>query len=902
MTHKGISSVARYRTGRRSLVVGAVTGAAALALGLPTPTASANTQRRPPTPSRRTLFVDPVHGDDTRLGDIPRAPASGRGSAMRHGPLKSLKAAVEAAYSRAADLATLGEDGDVTIWAREGTFRLSEPLMLAPHGTPLTINLRAYPGERPVLSGSVKIIGWQPAQLNGVTVWKTIVPEVQAGTWYFRQLFVDGRARPRPRLPKTVNETLEQGHLVTDPTSQFYSFQPGTDSGTTSEDRTFVYRPGDIEPSWHNLTDIDVIAMRDWYDERAPIESVDASSRQCRVAFRPYPGKPWAGRVYYVENVLEALADPGEWYLDHGTGELYYRPKPGESIGSVEFTAPRTRHLLCVEGSAGDQASNIAVSGLAFEESSWDYWKSVLDTGQAAAPTVGMIIFRHASDCSLADCVVRSPGEYGISVEEDCQRIKIIGNEVSHPGSGGIKASSYPNHPGVGALRTDHLVITDNHIHDTGRVFHLAAGILTMIVGETTVSHNHVHDLYYTGISMGFSHSFDASTTQNNTVAYNKIHDMAKGLLADLGGIYTLGNQPGTTVHHNLVYNVTPSSHTGFHGAGLYADQGSSNIVWSDNVIHHVPTGYFSGHGVDNVVRNNIFAKSTEATLLLGNDRNGSPDPQAIVTNNLMVVDQVPLLMANKVSASSLVAVSDNNLLWNTAGTIDGGTEDVGRSGAATDVIKIVKAADGTDVPNASVHLDPGGTPIGEFAFAALDTPVTLAANTAYFVMMKVTSGGDKWYDATPVQTTAAAAVVGSVYVSHTGLGYATADNEKCFGPINFRYLTAGSSDSVEYVTGATLTSALRNNYGGFVGVQIVVGPEPIVVTELGKLVVSPPLPNWWEQWQAAGLDAHSVIVDPEFVDYDADDYRIRGGSPALQAPVSFQRINLSSIGPRLRS
>jgi len=51
-----------------------------------------------------------------------------------------------------------------------------------------------------------------------------------------------------------------------------------------------------------------------------------------------------------------------------------------------------------------------------------------------------------------------------------------------------------------------------------------------------------------------------------------------------------------------------------------------------------------------------------------------------------------------------------------------------------------------------------------------------------------------------------------------------------------------------------------------------------------------------WEAWQARGMDKHSLIADPMFVDPEKDDYRLKAESPALK--LGFQPIPVEKIGP----
>ncbi|MCX8037052.1 MAG: hypothetical protein N3D11_08425, partial [Candidatus Sumerlaeia bacterium] len=51
-----------------------------------------------------------------------------------------------------------------------------------------------------------------------------------------------------------------------------------------------------------------------------------------------------------------------------------------------------------------------------------------------------------------------------------------------------------------------------------------------------------------------------------------------------------------------------------------------------------------------------------------------------------------------------------------------------------------------------------------------------------------------------------------------------------------------------------------------------------------------------WESWKALGMDRHSIVADPRFVDESKDDYRLRADSPAFA--LGFQPIPVEKIGP----
>ena len=58
------------------------------------------------------------------------------------------------------------------------------------------------------------------------------------------------------------------------------------------------------------------------------------------------PGDLHAGRQpTYVENALELLDQPGEWYLDRAALRVYYLPRPGEDPRSADVEAPALHWL-----------------------------------------------------------------------------------------------------------------------------------------------------------------------------------------------------------------------------------------------------------------------------------------------------------------------------------------------------------------------------------------------------------------------------------------------------------------------------------------------------------------------------------------------------------------------------
>ena len=537
-----------------------------------------------------------VCGLNIHAADIYITPDSSLADAVRH----------------AREMRRLGQATDVTIHLATGTYFLYEPLRLRPEDSGLTIA-----GNNAVISGGLKITNWKKQGKLMVAD----VPDFNGRPIDFRQLWVNGckvvRARSVPVGFADGSDTFEEM-----PRIRAYD-----------KKNRILWIPKTAVAKILNAPYAEMILHEMWCTSNLRIKSIDIQGDSAGVRFHnpeakiqfehpwPSPMTPDTGHPspFYLTNAKELLDEPGEWYHDIRTHKLYYMPRQGETVR--EAIVPVLETLVDVVGSAEHPVRNITMKGITFAHTTWmrpsekghvplqagmyltEAYKlrpqidrpsnHKLDNQGWLGRADAAVELRYAEDVNFDQCRFEHLGGSGLDYVIACRRGTTTNCTFTDIAMNGYVCGSFspeglethlPYAPTDFREVCTGQTVSDCDFHNVTNEDWGCVAIAAGYVNGITIDHNTIHDVSYTGISLGWGWNRDSVCMRDNRVHANLIYNYAQHMY-DCAGIYTLGNQPGTVISENVVRDIVRPSyvHDPNHWFYLYTDEGSSNITIRDN-------------------------------------------------------------------------------------------------------------------------------------------------------------------------------------------------------------------------------------------------------------------------------------------------------------------------------
>lgn len=529
------------------------------------------------------------------------------------------------AVRKAREMRRLGKATEVTIFLQAGTYYLYEPLRLRPEDSGLTIE-----GKDAVISGGMKITGWKRQGKMVVAD----VPDFNGRPVDFRQLWVNGQKAVRAR---DVSD-FEQMNRIR----------------TYDKKNHVLWVPRKAVEKILKAPYAEMVLHEMWCTSNLRIKSITPQGDSAAVRFHQPEDRlqfehPWPSPMtpdtkhpspFYLTNAKELLDEPGEWYHDIREHKVYYMPRAGETIR--EAIVPVVETLVEFIGTAEHPVRNIMMKGIRFSHTTWmrpsekghvplqagmyltEAYKlrpqidrpnnHKLDNQGWLGRADAAVELRYTEDCNFEGCRFEHLGGSGLDYVVACRRGTTTHCTFTDIAMNGYVCGSFspeglethlPYQPTDFREVCTGQTVEQSEFYDISNEDWGCVAICAGYVSGITIDHNTIHDVSYTGISLGWGWNRDLVCMKDNKVHANLIYNYANHMY-DCAGIYTLGNQPGTLISENVVRDIaTPSYvHDPNHWFYLYTDEGSSNITLRDN---WTPTEKFlkNANGPGNVWENN---------------------------------------------------------------------------------------------------------------------------------------------------------------------------------------------------------------------------------------------------------------------------------------------------------
>jgi parallel beta-helix repeat protein len=829
------------------------------------------------------------------------------------GPFATLtRARDEVRKARAA-----GEKGTVTVHVRAGLHALAGTFKLGPQdsGTAEGPTLyRAHLNEKPILIGGRRITGWVPHKDR---ILKADLAAQGFGKAAFTQLVMDGKRQPLARYPDfDPKNPYGGGWAYADGKPvPMYQDVPGETR------RVFQLKAGDWR-AWSRPEEgeVFVFARYNWWNNIVRIAKLDRETRTVTLAGdASYPIRP--GDRYYLQNLVEELDSPGEWYLDRATQTLYFWPP--SPVEKAAVYAPTMRTILEIEKGA----AHVQVRGFTIEGA------------EGTAVTL-----KETTRCLVAGCTIRNVGDYhgsGVSIEGGREN-GVAGCDIHDIGSHGVHLSGGD----VKTLTAAGNYADNNYIHHFGVYYKQGCGISMRGVGHRA-SHNYIHDGPRMGIIFGGN---------NLLLEYNRIRHVNLET-EDTGAVYTGGRDwlgsRGSVIRHNYFHDILGyGQHDGkwvspYFAWGVYLDDNTGGVDVIGNVVARCTrAGIHLHNGRDNWIENNLFVDNGPQQV----EYNGWTGTHSFWTShfptmvkgyesvagepawkNMRNMDLHPskavlpdgLIMSGNRFVRNIVSVrdpaaasfrfrnlplsryeSDYNLLWHHGQPIRTGFQKAGKD-LSENLLKNPGFEDGAagamppewhwqahprEAKAAAVEESPAAGKRCLRLDGALETNAQGKTANPILASAHVPAAPGKTYRLSARMKAdkagAKAALFAQSYIAH--VYYWAKDQGVTLGTewkpfeLVVKLPSKGESGFHEKMDRLQIRIDFREPSG-------TLWVDEASIREAEAL-------DEWESWKAQGFDRNSLVADPLIVAPEKGDYRLKPESPAFRLgfkPIPFEKIGL---------
>lgn len=574
----------------------------------------------------QTAFFVSADGKDSNKGTMKR-------------PFRTIEKALEAARK---------EKGEITLYLREGVYRLSAPLTLTASdgNSEKKLTLTSFPNEKATISGGVLLnLNWQPYERG---IWQAKVnQDVEID-----MLLVNGEIRHMARYPNYDEQAV-----------RFH----GTSSQATAPERVKGWKHPETGflHAMHNS---------DWGDFHYRIKGRKENGEL--ILEGGWQNNRQSGlhpENRMVENIFEELDAPGEWFFDRKEKTLYYYPLEGEQPATAVFETPQLKHLIEVRGTQAAPAENIVIRNLNLTQTQRTFMESYepLLRSDWTVYRGAAVFFEGTENCTLTQCDLYNLGGNAVFFSKYNRQGEVSSSHFTNIGASAIcfvgdtacvRSPSFEYSQFVPYEKMDlqkgpkgvnfpaQCIVRDNLIHRIGLFEKQTTGVELSMCQSIVVSHNSIYDTPRAGINVS------EGTWGGHCIEYNDVFETVKET-GDHGSFNSWGRdrfwhpnykvmEELTTGHPEMILldavKTTTIRNNRFRcdrGWDIDLDDGSSNYHIYNNLC--LNGGIKLREGFYRVVENNIMVNNSfhpHVWFLNSGD---------VFTRNIVMTDYQPIQIRN---------------------------------------------------------------------------------------------------------------------------------------------------------------------------------------------------------------------------------------------------------------
>ncbi|HVI48375.1 MAG TPA: right-handed parallel beta-helix repeat-containing protein [Chitinophaga sp.] len=411
---------------------------------------------------------------------------------------------------------TLHPEEDIIVKFTTGTYYLDTTLLITPAmttGNGHIILCKASAGDKVTLSGGKPLqLKWKP--------WKDGIYSAQIAIPFdFDLLYVNDEQQIRARYPNY------------DSSAKHYNGS-AADALSPARVKTWKHPEGGYVHALHKA---------EWGGYHYRITGVNNDGTlQLEGGYQNNRQMGMHAQHRFVENILEELDGPREWYYNKATQTLYYKPLPGTDLNKATIVVSRLPQVITLKGSSQAPVKNVKIEGFRIAHTA----PTFMDTREPLLRSDwtiyrgGAVMLDGTRNCSILQCDFDHNGGNAVFVSNYNRGAMISGCNIHDAGGSGIcfvgnpaavrsplfeynKSQEFTAIDTVSGPKTpdypDSCTASDNLIHHTGRIEKQSAGVQISMAMDITVSHNTIYNVPRAGINIS------EGTWGGHVIEYNDV-------------------------------------------------------------------------------------------------------------------------------------------------------------------------------------------------------------------------------------------------------------------------------------------------------------------------------------------------------------------------------------------